>query len=135
MKSLLSMLAIFGLSACATTAHDAKLELDGSHWYASGNHYKLADAKLPAFMLSEQEGELHIAGTAGCNNFKGAATFSDNLLKTGLVGTTMKMCPPDRMKIEEEFLKALAEGLRYDPASDSFAMPNGEQILRKPTTN
>ena len=53
-----------------------------------------------------------MTGFAGCNNFTGPYTASDNALEFGNLAVTMRAYPS--MEVEDRFLRALQSAERYE---------------------
>ncbi len=70
-----------------------------------------------------------LAGFGGCNRFMGSYTASGDRLVLSPLGSTMMMCAPKMMRVEEAFLPALQEASRYLIVEDELTLRAGDREL------
>ncbi len=122
------------LSACASKQTETSMDLADSRWYMSGDFYQIADIKLPAFNLEQNEQGFKINGTTGCNNFFGQATWDGQQLTIEQpLALTRKMCTGMANTIEAEFVEAIAQPLTLD--GEQLRLSNGAELKRVPSNN
>jgi len=131
MMGLTLMMGV-GLSACASKQAETSMDLANSRWYMSGDYYQIADIKLPAFNLEQNEQGYKISGTTGCNNFFGQASWDGQLLIIEQpLALTRKMCTGMVNTIEAEFVEAIAQPLTLD--GEQLRLSNGAKFKRVPS--
>jgi heat shock protein HslJ len=121
--------AFFGLVCLAGPAFAHAEKLEGSEWSVVGDTGE--SARFVSFA-----GSGRIFGFAGCNRFSGTYEQHDEHLTIAPLATTRKMCPPDMMARETEFLDLLAKvrGVRVDHTLLLFLDEQGgdlRALLRK----
>ena len=99
----MNRLIIFVLLVVASTSAQAQ-SLAGSEW-------GLGDGD-PRYLKFGAGGKL--SGDAGCNNFMAEYSRTSSRLHIGPVATTRKLCPPEQMKLEEEWLGILKRVRSYE---------------------
>ena len=72
-----------------------------------------------------------VGGYAGCNQFRGSVTVTDDAVSFGPIASTRRMCA-DGMQQEDAFLQALENAQRYAISGESLAIENagGEVTMR-----
>lgn len=62
-----------------------------------------------------------VAGSAGCNRYRGSCRFDDGVVFVGVLATTRKLCqrPPGVMEQESRYLELLAGATRYSVDADN----------------
>lgn len=53
--------------------------------------------------------ENKVSGFAGCNRFVGSVDNKKGIITIGPLAVTKMACPPEKMRLEDEFLKVLDE--------------------------
>ena len=93
------------LSACATQGSDIGNALAGHSftWDASA----VAQAEPAPSLAFAEDGR--VSGVSGCNRVMGSFTVEDGKFTFSKMGTTMMMCSPDSMKVEQVFLENLGK--------------------------
>ena len=98
---------------------------------------ELADARPPSITFTEEPADetaddapRRLAGFGGCNRFMGSYTASEDRLVISPLGTTLMMCAPEAMRIEEAFLPALQEASRYTITGDRLTVGAGDRELK-----
>ena len=123
-KSIVSILFLCPL--LAMTATKPPESLDGSAWLL---------AELPPESLLEdvtatlafEDGD--VAGTDGCNRFRGSYEFSDGKIRIGKLASTMMACPEPVMRQAGTFTAALERARRATLEDDSLVLHDGEGEL------
>ncbi|NCF24327.1 MAG: META domain-containing protein [Gammaproteobacteria bacterium] len=77
------------------------------------------------------KGEDQVGGYAGCNQFTGSMTVTDDGLSVGPIASTRRMCQ-NVMAQEVAFLQALENAYRYSIAGEDLAIEdaNGDVTMR-----
>lgn len=93
------------LSACATQGSDIGNALAGQSftWDASS----VAQAEQTPSLAFSEDGR--VSGVSGCNRVMGSFTVEDGKFTFSKMGTTMMMCSPDSMEVEQVFLENLGK--------------------------
>jgi heat shock protein HslJ len=88
--------------------------LEGTSWVLAGWEGGSAP-RLPVSgtQITAEFSNGQIAGSAGCNPYKGTYRTSDNRLTIEAVGTTRKACDRNVMQQESQYLAALQNTQRY----------------------
>ncbi|MDO6686722.1 MULTISPECIES: META domain-containing protein [unclassified Agarivorans] len=129
---ILGLTIALGLTGCASNQSEPSMDLADSRWYMTGDFYNIADIKLPAFTLEENDKGFKISGTTGCNNFFGQAEWNGKQLMVNQpIGMTRMLCDDMANKIEMEFIQALEEPLMSD--GENLRLNNGAMFKRVPT--
>ena len=84
-------------------------------------------------LAEDRQGEgasLRLSGFAGCNRFMGACELSGDRLTVSPLATTLMMCPPFAMRIEDAFLPALQGASRLSLEDDRLTIRSGAVELR-----
>ena len=122
-KALLPvLLSAAMLAGCAATGGsnapegDAP-ELAGKTFMWSGGVSE--ECELPPTIAFSEDGR--ISGLAGCNRLLGRYTQEGVRLDLGEIGTTMKLCGPAFMKVEQDFLALLNQ--------TAYATKSGEDAI------
>jgi heat shock protein HslJ len=68
-------------------------------------------------------------GNAGCNNFSGRYSLDGNKLVLGPAAMTRMMCPPDNMKVENQFTKVIQSTDQFLITGDHLQLKKGDQVL------
>ena len=75
-----------------------------------------------------------VAGSGGCNRFKGGFQVADNQLQIGPLASTFKACAEPVMKQERQYLTALQGAQRYELTQDGleifYQTGQGSGVLR-----
>lgn len=105
------LLAACSAPSAPSGAQNAAGEPAGSAPTLAGRTFELpgaipGDAKRPELVFTA-EGRL--AGTAGCNRILGGWQLDGKKISFGNVGSTMMMCSPEAMKLEQTVLGYLGE--------------------------
>ena len=79
------------------------------------------DAKRPELVFTA-EGRL--AGTAGCNRILGGWQLDGKKISFGNVGSTMMMCSPEAMKLEQTVLGYLGKAVFATESPDGLTLWN-----------
>jgi heat shock protein HslJ len=123
------MVALLTCPTLAMTAETTPETLDGSAWI-------LADLASDS-LLEEVTATLafeagNVAGTDGCNRFRGPYEFSDGDLRIGQLASTMMACPEDVMRQARAVIAALeqARGTRLEGRSLVLHDDDGEELAR-----
>lgn len=132
-KPLLPALLCAALAAgCAATGGNAgpqgeAPELAGKSFMWTGGVSE--DCELPPTIAFSAEGR--ISGLAGCNRLLGQYKQDGTSLDLGEVATTMKLCAPSFMKVEDEFLGFLRQVRYATQASDGIDLwdADGKKIV------
>ena len=132
-KPLLPALFCAVLAAgCASTGGNAgpqgkAPELAGKSFMWTGGVSE--DCELPPTISFSEEGR--ISGLAGCNRLLGQYKQDGTSLDLGEVATTMKLCAPQFMKVEDEFLGFLRQVRSVTEAGDGIDLwdSNGKKIV------
>ncbi len=120
---------ILALSPPMLVAAMSSETLDGSAWIL---------AELPgetllddvAVTLAFEDGR--IAGSDGCNRYRGAYTFEDEMLSLGEIATTMMACPDPVSRQARAFTDALksAHGVRFEEGALLLVDSDNETVAR-----
>jgi heat shock protein HslJ len=110
--------------------------LDGTSWNVTGyNNGQEAVASLIADTLITVEfsADGKVAGSAGCNRFKGTYETQDLTIKIGLLATSKSMClaPDGIMTQEAQFLKAMEQAATYQVSGSTLDLldANGARLV------
>lgn len=76
--------------------------------YLNNGKHAVVSVKTPITMQLSRDGKM--SGSTGCNLYTTSYTVKENQLTIGLPATTRKMCPPELMEQEQQFLNALEKG-------------------------
>lgn len=105
-------------------------ELEGSNWIVEtirGNAVVAAEEPPTIEFLANGR----LAGNASCNRLLG--TYEEGTapgeLVLNLAGTTMKMCPDEVMKQEQDFLALLPEINAYELDGDALHLKSGGEVV------
>ncbi|MGY5451842.1 META domain-containing protein [Agarivorans sp. MS3-6] len=129
---IIGLTLALGLTSCASNQSEPSMDLADSRWYMTGDFYNIADIKLPAFTLEENEKGYKISGTTGCNNFFGQAEWDGKQLTVNQpIGMTRMLCEETSNKIEMEFVQALDLPIISD--GEHLRLNNGAMFKRVPT--
>lgn len=73
-----------------------------------------------------------VAGTTGCNSFRGSLRLAEQTLTFGPLATTRMACEPPRMDQEMRFLGALAATRRFERRGDAltFLGEDGAPVMQ-----
>jgi heat shock protein HslJ len=125
-----AFIALLLINPFSAMASDLTSEsLDGSAW--------VLKALPPGDLLDEvsitlafEDGQL--AGTDGCNRFRGAYSFEDDGIRIGLLAGTMIACPEPIMQQASRFTDALgrARGVRLEDGDLLLVDEDGELLAR-----
>lgn len=76
-----------------------------------------------------------VSGSGGCNRYFGKATFSEDALTFGAMGSTYMQCPPALMNQERKFLETLEKTHSYKLDMGKLVLLDGEgnEIMRLAT--
>ncbi|MEE1675672.1 META domain-containing protein [Agarivorans aestuarii] len=128
---LIGLTLSLGLMGCASKQSEPSMDLADSRWYMTGDFYNIADIKLPAFTLEENDQGYKISGTTGCNNFFGQAEWDGKQLTVNQpIGMTRMLCDDTANKIEMEFVQALEKPIMSD--GENLRLNNGAKFKRVP---
>lgn len=107
------MLTVAGCAgAPGANTPDSPAPLVGTTWLAqtiNGQQASLAPASQVTFDTGSK-----ITGNGGCNTFFGTIGYSGDQLAVGPLATTRKMCPPEVMNQEAQFIRGLETAQRYE---------------------
>lgn len=76
--------------------------------YLNNGKQAVISVKTPITMQLSSDGKM--SGNTGCNLYTTSYTIKENQLTIGFPATTRKICPPDQMEQEQQFLNALQKG-------------------------
>ena len=87
------------------------------------------DCELPPTIAFSEEGR--IAGLAGCNRLLGGYKQEGTRIDLGEIATTMKLCAPQFMKVEDEFLGFLRAARFVTKAGEGIDLwdKDGKKII------
>jgi heat shock protein HslJ len=109
---VLSTAFTFTLFGCQYSAM-AEKNLEGITWTLNQLGNQKAALAEPSVTL-QFDGD-SVAGSAGCNQYRGTVTyFADSGLAIGPVARTKKLCPGPMMQQEDEFLRKLENVTGYE---------------------
>jgi heat shock protein HslJ len=132
MRTLLPLLSLLALSACATASLGPGI--GGRELIAQDvNGVPVAGPK--PLTLRFEGGRA--SGSAGCNSFSGSYQASEGRLEFGPLATTRMACTPDIMEQEQRFLAILAATRsisRYGNGSVSLIAPDGRAVRFRPAS-
>lgn len=118
------------LAGCAQTNAPASADCEVPS--LSGATYLLdgVSGKNVPYITFGEDGRL--SGNAGCNGFFGGWTQKGSELTFGHIGSTMRMCGPEEMKIEDIMLNALnnTKTVRAEAASIELLDASGSVLLK-----
>ena len=77
----------------------------------------------------DEDAARRLAGFGGCNRFMGSYTASGDRLVISPLGTTLMMCPPDVMRIEDAFLPAFQAASRFAIEGTRLTITAGDREL------
>ena len=131
MRSLLPLLGLFTLSACASAALGPAFT--GRELVAQDvNGVPVAGSKPLTLRLDGGRA----SGSAGCNSFTGSYEIeSEDRIEFGPLATTRMACEPDVMEQERRYLAILAAARsfsRYGNGSLSVIAPDGRAVRFRP---
>jgi hypothetical protein len=132
-----------GLIESESDESQTAVGLEGFEWTllairdpATGNSLDFADDRPPTVAFTTDPADegadgaaRRLAGFGGCNRFMGSYTASGDRLVISPLGTTMMMCAPAVMRIEEAFLPALQEASRYAISDNELTLRAGDREL------
>jgi heat shock protein HslJ/membrane-bound inhibitor of C-type lysozyme len=75
-----------------------------------------------------------VSGRSGCNAFTGPFRLTGEALGLGPLAATRRLCPPDRMAVEERVLAALALTVGFDMRDDGALVllgPSGPAVVAR----
>ena len=118
----LGLLAAVTMLGCTATAGSGGAAderglamLEGKTWVLVEIGSETAPVDPP---ITAEFGPDTIAGSAGCNNYQGSATYTGSGLQVGPVSSTKKLCPETIMQGERTYLSALSRVIRYAREGD-----------------
>ncbi len=76
--------------------------------YLNNGKQAVVSVKTPITMQLSSDGKM--SGSTGCNLYTTSYTIKENQLTIGFPATTRKMCSPEQMEQEQQFLNALQKG-------------------------
>ena len=113
-----------------TCTPEVHAELVGTYWrldQLQGNPVKTPEGMREAHMiLTGEESRAH--GNAGCNNFFGQFTTSEDTLTFSALGSTRMACP-EAMDTEQTFLAALGNTTHYKISGLFLELYKDDQLL------
>lgn len=82
--------------------------------------------------LSFDPVKMTVGGQAGCNSYSGKYNNDINGMSFGNVAVTKKMCPPEAMSVETQFLEALNKTARMTVDDDVLTLMDaaGVELLK-----
>ncbi|WP_428773387.1 META domain-containing protein [Vibrio sp.] len=123
------------LSACASQQQSDAAMITAQDLQHHNWQLVMIDDEALASDPRQQKARLEIGenltanGSAGCNNFFGQAELKDNQLKIERMAMTMKMCPPEAMKIERAMAETLAEWATISLSQEMLVLENDAHKL------
>ena len=116
-------------SMLAMAASNAPESLDGSAWILAELAPESLLEDVTATLVFE-DGQ--VAGTDGCNRFRGSYEFSDGDLRIGQVASSMMACPEPIMRQARTFISALEQTRGVTLEDDSLVLRgNGGEALAR----
>ena len=107
-RLLAALMIVLSWSAASVSAEPG---LYGGTWVAEEIGGHSVTGKAPLTISFEPDGT--VSGSGGCNRFNGTATIDGNGMTFPPFAATKKMCVPEVMIPEQEFLGALAAVTTY----------------------
>jgi heat shock protein HslJ len=107
-------------------------DLEGVEWKLQGFEPEV-DLEIPeeVSITMEFSGGVRVAGSAGCNRYFSSYKLDGNSLELSETGSTMMMCPPEIMELEQKFLGALQKVTEIELESGQLLLTkDGEVLLR-----
>lgn len=119
------------LSACATQGTDLGGALAGKTF--TWAQTPAAAEKVPTLTFGEDG---RISGVAGCNRVMGSYTLEGDKITFSKMATTMMMCSPDSMKVEEAYLNHLEAAKRATLVEGDLVLSDetGNEVMRLTTS-
>jgi heat shock protein HslJ len=78
--------------------------------YLNNGKQAVVGVKTPISMQLSKDGKM--SGNTGCNLYTTSYTIKDDQLTVGFPATTRKMCPPEMMEQEQQFVNALQKSAK-----------------------
>ncbi|WP_420640770.1 META domain-containing protein [Candidatus Leptofilum sp.] len=134
----LSLLILFTIIACSPAGSGGDLEpdldatpsLDNTDWVLDKFGPEGEEtAVLPNTSITLNFADGGANGSAGCNNYFGEATQSDNALNFGAIGSTRMACPEAIMQQENAYLAALGTVNSFTLEDDQLTLQYEDGIL------
>jgi heat shock protein HslJ len=128
--------ASMALAACSSdggaTTGGTGGTIEGVDWVLTSYDENGTQKEVPADVYADarfQAGK--VSGSAGCNQYNGAAKISGVTLAVTGVSSTMMACPPPASDVETAFLAALNKSASFTATADSLTIfdTSGAKIL------
>jgi len=115
--SLCVLLLSFSCNSQYSTVSDIK----GAKWIAFELESMPIAQGVEIFFKLAEDGKVN--GNAGCNNFFGEYTITDNSITFGMMGSTKMMC--DNITYEDRFFLVLEKVLEFEYKKDQLVFTDG----------
>lgn len=84
--------------------------------------------KTPISMQLGNDGKM--SGNTGCNQYTTTYTIKDDQLTVGFPATTRKLCPPELMEQEQQFISALQKGSKMSRNGEKWEVRDSAGALQ-----
>ncbi len=118
MKTVFNTILICILFTAMSCEDTKNTKPSGDYQIAILNNNDVQDA----ITLTFDEANNRISGNSGCNSYFGSYTITDSQITFEGLGSTKMACPPEKMKLEQEFLTTIN-------TVDSFLIDNNKLSL------
>jgi len=96
--------------------------------YLNNGKQAVVSVKTPISMQLSSDGKM--SGNTGCNQYTTSYTIKENQLTIGFPATTRKMCPPEQMEQEQQFLNALQKGAKISRNGEKWEVRDAAGALQ-----
>ncbi|MCF6284574.1 MAG: META domain-containing protein [Candidatus Hydrogenedentes bacterium] len=120
-KSLACCLALLAIAGCAGNSKatsESQAGISGPEWRLESygpldSATSVPDAIEITILVNDSR---EVSGSSGCNTYRGSCTVNGQSIRFASISSTKRACPdpPEVMKLERQFLTALAEITRYE---------------------
>lgn len=124
MKKLIPALLFAALITCCQTQNLSLTEVEWKLVRLNNTDYSALSPQVTLTLSVDNK----VAGFAGCNRYFGSYTKKDADLGFSGLGSTKMYCP-EKMEVEDAFLKAMREVNHYKLTADKLTLQKDESVL------